>query len=211
MNASTILFACLGNPGSRYSLTRHNIGFAFADTVCSAFNFPDFTYEKKFLAFTSSCDISGQKIMLLKPDTYMNLSGDAVGKAARYFSVLPDNIYAVHDDMDFSFGIHKIRKGGGAGGHKGILSVTACLGTEDYYRIRLGVGRPEGHIDGADFVLSKFKPDELAFITGNWSKVWADIFKTIAAEGPKKAMNTFNKTPDAEPLAAKNIDKTRPL
>ncbi len=190
---SDFLFAGLGNPGFRYVNTRHNAGFMFLDFMSSFFNFSAFKYETKFNADITKSVVAGHKVYLLKPDTYMNLSGKSVAPFVNYYDIPKENIFIVHDEMDFDFGVFKIKKGGGAAGHNGIKSIQEMLGYNDFYRIRLGIGKPEGFIEGADWVLGKFHDKELACMDKDLSLKWKELFITIIEKGIVPAMNSFNK------------------
>lgn len=188
----TILFGALGNPGQKYSLTRHNIGFIFADKIASSYSFSDFTYCSKIKGFISSGRISGKDVILLKPDTYMNLSGVSVTAAVRAFRISGQNLFIVHDDIDLKFGTERIKKNGGDAGHKGIRSIIAEMETENFNRIRLGIGKSD-KMKVPDYVLSNFIDEELNYINNVWSLVWKRIIKTIADTDVSVAMNTFNR------------------
>jgi len=190
--SSTILFGTLGNPGLKYSSTRHNIGFIFAGKVTSSYAFSDFTYCSKIKGYISSGNISGKNIVFVKPDTYMNLSGESINAAVKAFRIDTGNIFIVHDDVDIQFGREKIKKGGGDAGHKGVRSITAELGTENFNRIRLGVGRSE-NMPLEKHVLSNFIDEELKYIDNEWSAKWNNIVEVILEKGVSEAMNTFNR------------------
>ncbi len=189
---SGILIAALGNPGKRYENTRHNIGFIFADKVSSHFEFPPFQYCKNFKAFISAGNIEGKTVVFIKPDTYMNLSGKAVFPAAKAFNISYQTLFVVHDDLDIEFGSQKIKLGGGDAGHKGIRSIISELETNQFYRIRLGIGKSLPTVRASDYVLDKFLDGELSFIQNDWSSVWNCMIKTLLSEGPEKAMNNYN-------------------
>ena len=129
----------LGNPGSEYALTRHNVGFMAADEIFSRYRFSSF--RDKFDGLIAEGNIEGEKVYLLKPQTFMNLSGNSVVKAARFYKILPENIIVIHDDMDLTIGKIKAKLGGGSGGHNGIKSIDSAI-TPNYNRIRIGVGHP---------------------------------------------------------------------
>lgn len=148
----------LGNPGEKYANTRHNIGFMAADEISRRYNFSAF--KNKFDALVAEGQIGGEKVLLLKPQTYMNLSGNAVVKAALFYKILPENILAVHDDIDLAVGQMKAKRGGGAGGHNGLKSMDSHI-TPEYNRIRVGVGHPAGRgAEVADYVLGNFAKAE---------------------------------------------------
>lgn len=148
----------LGNPGAEYAQTRHNIGFMAVDEICGRYKFSAF--KNKFDALIADGQIGGEKILLLKPQTYMNLSGNAVVKAALFYKILPENIIVIHDDIDLAVGQMKAKTGGGAGGHNGLKSLDSHI-TPAYNRIRIGVGHPAGKgPEVADYVLGRFSKTE---------------------------------------------------
>lgn len=145
------LLVGLGNPGSEYARTRHNVGFMAVDAIVHRYSFSPF--QKHFKGQASEGIMAGQKVLALKPETFMNLSGEAVQKAASFYKIPLDNIFVFQDDMDFPTGEVKVKKGGGAAGHNGIKSLDACIG-KDYSRIRIGIGRPLLKEDVTDWVTS---------------------------------------------------------
>lgn len=149
----------LGNPGEEYAKTRHNIGFMAADEIHSRYNFAPF--KSKFEGLLAEGNIDGEKILLLKPQTFMNLSGNSVGKVANFYKITPKNIIVIHDDKDLSLGKLKAKIGGSAGGHNGLKNIDSQIG-QDYNRIRIGVGSPKEHnTDTVNFVLSRFSKAEM--------------------------------------------------
>ena len=149
----------LGNPGEEYAKTRHNIGFMAADEIHSRYNFSPF--KAKFEGLLAEGNIDGQKVLLLKPQTFMNLSGNSVGKVANFYKISPNNIVVIHDDKDLALGKLKAKTGGSAGGHNGLKNIDSQIGPE-YNRIRVGVGSPqEHHTDTVNFVLSRFAKAEM--------------------------------------------------
>lgn len=152
------LIVGLGNPGVEYAGTRHNAGFMAADALADVYGFAPF--RDKFDGQISEGKIGGKKVYLLKPQTYMNLSGNAVVKAAHFYKILPENIIVIHDDMDLPAGKVKAKRGGGSGGHNGLKSIDAAI-TPDYNRIRIGVGHPQGSGEAVvNHVLSRFSKAE---------------------------------------------------
>ncbi len=147
----------LGNPGSQYAMNRHNIGFMVVDTIAESYNFPPF--KAKFNSLISEGQIGSHKVILCKPATFMNLSGQAVGPLIRFYKIPPESVYVVHDDLDLEPERVKLKIGGGTGGHNGLASLDQQLG-KNYWHLRLGIGHP-GHKDAvSSYVLSNFKSDE---------------------------------------------------
>ena len=177
----------LGNPGQQYAKTRHNVGFMAVDKLCQDLNAA--VNKSKFKALIGESYIEQQKVILVKPQTYMNLSGEAVGALARWYKLNPSDVIVIYDDMDLPLGRLRIRPKGGPGGHNGMKSIIAHLGTEEFPRIRVGIGRAE--YDSVNYVLGNFAEQELDVINGIITKavesihVW--IRKDISA-----AMNKFN-------------------
>lgn len=148
----------LGNPGKEYANTRHNAGFMAADEISRRFSFSAF--REKFDGLVAEGNIGGEKVLLLKPQTYMNLSGNSVVKAAFFYKILPQNVIVIHDDMDLKLGQIKAKCGGSSGGHNGIKSIDSQI-SPNYNRIRIGVGHPEHQQNQViDYVLSSFGREE---------------------------------------------------
>ena len=149
----------LGNPGAEYEATRHNVGFMAADELHRRYNFSPF--KSKFSGLIAEGQIEGEKVYLLKPQTYMNLSGNSVVQAANFYKILPQNIVVIHDDMDLPTDKIKAKIGGGSGGHNGIKSIDSCI-TPNYNRIRIGVGHPvnRGEENIVNHVLSRFSKQD---------------------------------------------------
>lgn len=152
------LVAGLGNPGKEYQGTRHNVGFMAADEIYRRFAFGE--YKSKFQALIADGQIAEERVLLVKPQTFMNLSGNAIVEVCKFYKILPAQVIIIHDDMDLPVGALKTKIGGGTAGHNGLKSITAAIGS-DYGRIRVGVGRPVDKSQVADWVLSRFsKQDE---------------------------------------------------
>ena len=154
------LIVGLGNPGKQYEFTRHNVGFLAMDKIgdkCSL----SFKFESSFNAMVAMQNVCGEKCIFVKPQTYMNLSGEAVGKIAKYYKVDIADILVIYDDMDLPLGALRLREKGSAGGHNGIKSIIAHLNTQEFKRIRVGISS-HANIDAKDYVLGKFSKDELA-------------------------------------------------
>jgi PTH1 family peptidyl-tRNA hydrolase len=179
----------LGNPEARYDRTRHNIGFAVVDELHSRAG--GRTWQEKYQGMFSRVDIAGRPALLLKPMTYMNLSGKSVSRAARYHRIEPPQVIVIHDDIDLPFETVRVKQGGGTGGHKGIASCVADLGSREFLRVRVGIGRP-ARGDATDHVLSTFSTDEEAVIKDVVAE-GADAVETVIRHGVVRAMNRFNK------------------
>lgn len=182
--------AFLGNPGSRYEGTRHNAGFMTADALAREKNIR--IDKLRFRALTGTCEMGGEKVLLMKPQTYMNLSGEAVAQAARFYRVPPERVIVVSDEMALPIGKLRVRRKGSAGGHNGLKSVIACLGSEEFPRIRLGVGAPpHPDYDTADWVLSTFKNQD-AEDMARAARRAAEAVECYITQGPDRTMNLFN-------------------
>jgi peptidyl-tRNA hydrolase, PTH1 family len=155
------LFVGLGNPGRAYSGNRHNIGFMVADAIAREHQFPAFRVRFKGLA--SEATLAGEKILILKPETYMNESGRAVQEAARFYKITPDNVVIFHDELDLAPGKLRVKLGGGNAGHNGLRSISDCIGNE-YRRVRIGIGHPGDKDRVHDYVLSDFAKSETAWV-----------------------------------------------
>ena len=184
------LLVFLGNPGSRYAFTRHNAGFLTADALAEKLNVR--IDRLRFRALTVQTDIGGERVMLLKPQTYMNLSGEAVSQAAKFYRVPPERILVVSDDVSLPLGQLRIRKKGSAGGHNGLKSIISCLGTDAFPRVRLGVGGPpHPDYDMADWVLSTFR-DADAETMLQTAQIAAIACVCFIKDGADKAMTRYN-------------------
>lgn len=184
------IVAFLGNPGLKYNGTRHNAGFMAADAMEKKLGVS--INKMRFKALTQTADIGGKKVLLMKPQTYMNLSGDAIAQAANFCKVPPERVIVVSDETALPIGRLRIRRGGSAGGHNGLKSVIARLGTDQFPRIRLGVGdKPHPDYDMADWVLSAFKGQDAADMELVAKKA-ADAVECYITEGADRAMNKFN-------------------
>jgi peptidyl-tRNA hydrolase, PTH1 family len=182
------IVAGLGNPGSRYSRTRHNIGFQVLDELAKRHGL-EFREKADYRICNGS--VEGDEIVLVEPLTFMNRSGTAVRKVAGKFFVPPECIIVVHDDLDLETGVLKIRTKGSSGGHRGVESVIQSLGTKDFVRVKIGIGRP-GVVPAEKYVLSKFTGTELPFVKVAVAEAVESIH-VILTEGAEKAMNRFNR------------------
>ena len=157
------LIVGLGNPGADYEQTRHNAGFWLVDQLAHG----DLKRETRFHALAAKIRVSGNEVWLLQPQTFMNRSGQAVGAIARFYKINPDEILVVHDELDLPPGTAKLKKGGSSGGHNGLKDITAALGTQDYWRLRLGIGHPREmglQQPVVDFVLHRPRKEEQSLI-----------------------------------------------
>ena len=188
--ASTLdlLVAGLGNPGREYQRTRHNVGWLVVDELANRL---DGRWREKFSGRLAEVRLDGLRLALLKPETFMNDSGRSVAAAARFFKVEPESLLVVHDDVDLEPGRLQARLGGGLAGHNGLRSIAAALGTQDFLRLRIGIGRP-GRGDRrpvADYVLSEFEPE--IDVDALVSRA-ADAVETVARDGLEPAQQRFN-------------------
>lgn len=187
----------LGNPGREYRETRHNIGFMLVDQLCKELGVTIGKVQSK--ALTASGKHAGHRVILAKPQTYMNLSGQSVSGLARFYKVPAENIIVAHDDLDLPLGTLRIRGSGGSAGQKGVASTIEQLGTQDFPRMRLGIGRPPGQMDAAAYVLQNFHSKEkevLALVLDRAVRACL----TLIESGLDAAMNQYNGAlPDSPP------------
>lgn len=184
------LLVGLGNPGSDYARTRHNVGFLVVEEIARAAGFA--VDRKKFAALLGEGTVAGERTVVLEPQTYMNLSGEAVGAAARFYKVPVQHVVVIHDDVDLEFGRLQIKSGGGHAGHNGLKSLIAHLGSPDFVRVRVGVGRPGGRKETAQHVLGGFdrkESEELPFVVQRA----ADAARCVLQHGPLRCMNEYNR------------------
>lgn len=184
------LLVGLGNPGDKYDNTRHNVGFAAIDQLAEELRVP--VQKLKYRALTQTVELGGAKVLLMKPITYMNLSGEAVGEAARFFKIPADHVLVLSDDVSLPVGKLRIRKGGSAGGHNGLKSIIQHLGTDQFPRVKIGVGeKPHPDYDMADWVLGKFTGEDLKTISQAIQRA-GKAAECYIHDGPDQAMNRFN-------------------
>ena len=184
------LLVFLGNPGPKYDCTRHNAGFMAGDALAKKLGVS--INKLRFKALTASAEINGEKVLLMKPQTFMNLSGEAVGEAARFYKVPPEHVLVVSDEISLPLGKLRVRPKGSAGGHNGLKSIIAHLGSDAFPRIRLGVGAPpHPDYDMADWVLSVFRNQDLEDMRAAADRAGEAVIFYIT-DGPERAMNRFN-------------------
>ena len=157
--SGTAVVVGLGNPGPGYAHTRHNVGFAVAEELAHR-TAARFGVHKRSGTDVAEGRLAGRKVVLAKPRSFMNVSGGPVAGVVQFFSVTVDDLLVVHDDLDLDLGLVRLKRGGGEGGHNGLRSITKSLGSKDYLRVRVGIGRPPGRMDPADYVLRPFTKAE---------------------------------------------------
>ncbi len=189
MIADTYLLIGLGNPGREYRDNRHNFGFMVIDRLCIRLNARGMRVQSK--AIITSAQYDGRKLLLAKPQTYMNLSGQSIQGLAHFYKLPLEQLLVAHDDLDLPFGTLRVRPGGGPGGQKGVASAIESLGTKDFARLRLGIGRPPGRMDPADYVLQDFSREELKLVSEILDRA-ADAALLFVTDGLEKTMNKFN-------------------
>lgn len=185
------LLVFLGNPGEQYEHTRHNVAWAVADRLAEELNIP--IQRLKFRALTHVCQVGGQKAMLMKPVTYMNLSGQAAGEAARFYKLPPQRVLVVCDDVALPPGKLRLRASGSAGGHNGLKSIAQHLGSEDYPRLRVGVGaKPHPDFDLADWVLARPQGEDAKAVDAAVRRA-AQAIPLILEKGVDRAQEQVNR------------------
>ncbi len=189
MTENTFLLVGLGNPGREYRENRHNTGFMLIDRIAVRLNAHGMKLQSK--AIVTSVLYEDKKLILAKPQTYMNLSGHSVQGLANFYKLPLSNLLVAHDDLDLPFGTIRMRPGGGPGGQKGVASAIEHLGTKDFVRLRIGIGRPPSRMDPADYVLQDFSRDEIMTLSEILDHA-ADAVLLFVVEGLDSAMNKFN-------------------
>lgn len=189
------LIVGLGNPGTRYEGSRHNIGFLVVDRFATEHHIPVST--KRFKAILGNGWIDSQKVVLFKPMTFMNLSGEAVKKALHFFCSGPEDLIVIHDDLDLSLGRLRFKVRGGDGGHLGVRSIIESIGANSFLRLKVGIGRPPRGVDTAEYVLNPFEIVEQACLNRALDQA-AEALKVMFVEGLQTAMNRFQKKIRAE-------------
>jgi PTH1 family peptidyl-tRNA hydrolase len=183
------LIAGLGNPGRQYRSNRHNVGFMVLDKLAERLGVSFSRVESQ--ALVTKADFEGNRLILVKPQTFMNLSGQAVVSLARFYKVPDDNLMVVFDDVDLPFEMLRLRPGGGSGGQKGMASIIERLGTQDFPRLRFGIDRPPGRMDAADYVLQDFSRSQIEFLPSLLDRA-VEAILLFVDQGLQAAMNKFN-------------------
>lgn len=188
---TTWLVVGLGNPGDRYARTRHNVGQMVVDELASRAGTKLTSHRANAQVAEVRFVMGGDKVVLAKPNTFMNTSGGPVANLAKYFNVVPERIVVLHDELDIDFDTLKLKIGGGHGGHNGLRDIAKAIDTQNYIRVRIGIGRPPGRQDPADFVLSEFSAAERANLAVLISDA-ADAVEHIVREGLLAAQNSVH-------------------
>lgn len=189
--SETWLVVGLGNPGPGYSRNRHNIGFMVVEELASRLGATFKSHKAKALVASGRMSMGGHKLILAKPTVFMNLNGGPTAALAKFYNLPAANIIAIHDEIEIPFDTVKLKLGGGEGGHNGLRDISRTLGTKDYYRVRVGVGRPPGRADAASHVLRDFSSVEnkaLPFLIDNA----ADAVELLVSEGMAAAQEKFH-------------------
>jgi PTH1 family peptidyl-tRNA hydrolase len=194
-NSLQILFVGLGNPGREYRNNRHNIGFMALDRLAGRLGINFSRLESK--ALITKTEYSGRRLILAKPQTFMNLSGQSVSSLVRFYKIPLENMLVAYDDVDLPFGTIRLRPGGGSAGHRGMGSVIERLGIENFPRLRMGVGRPTGHMEAADYVLQDFSRSEVETLPVILDNA-VDAMLLCVTKGLVSAMNQFNGTVESD-------------
>ena len=189
MTLDTFLLIGLGNPGRDYRDTRHNFGFMLIDRIAVRLNARGMKVQSK--AIVTDAMYEDRKLILAKPQTYMNLSGPSVQGLVHFYKISLTNVMVLSDDLDIPFGTIRIRAAGGPGGQRGLASIIESLGTKDFPRLRLGIGRPPGKMDPANFILQNFSRDEMKIISEILDRA-ADAVLEFVKNGLDMSMNKFN-------------------
>ncbi|MBN2117006.1 MAG: aminoacyl-tRNA hydrolase [Anaerolineales bacterium] len=189
MTPDPYLLIGLGNPGREYRDNRHNVGFMLIDRLIIRLNARGLKVQSKAIVTTATYE--EHKLILAKPQTYMNLSGRSAQGLLHFYKLPIENMLVAHDDLDIPFGTIRIRPGGGPGGQRGMASTIEQLGTKDFPRLRIGIGRPPGRVNPSDYVLQNFSRDEMKILSEIIDRA-ADAALTFVVDGLNKAMNKYN-------------------
>jgi PTH1 family peptidyl-tRNA hydrolase len=187
----TWLIVGLGNPGPQYQGNRHNVGQMVLDELAARMGSGFKTHKARAQVVEGRLGIGGPRVVLAKPMSYMNVSGGPVSALAGFYGIAPDHVVAVHDEIDIPFNTLKLKLGGGEGGHNGLRDISKALGTKDYLRVRVGVGRPPGRMDTADFVLRDFGTAELKELPFLLDEA-ADAVELVLRDGLLAAQQKFH-------------------
>jgi PTH1 family peptidyl-tRNA hydrolase len=182
----------LGNPGVHYQWSRHNVGFKVVDRLSEWQRIP--ICSRRFKALYGTGWINSEEVVLVKPITFMNLSGEAVRKTANAFSVGREDLIVIHDDLDLALGRLRVKRKGGDGGHQGVRSIIEAIGCNTFLRLKVGIGRPPKGVEPSDYVLSAFEEEDQPEIDSALSRA-AEAVVAILSEGVEAAMNRFQKKP----------------
>lgn len=183
------IIAGLGNPGEKYKFTRHNVGFLTIDELARRWNIK--VNKIKFKGLVGEGNIKGEKVILIKPQTYMNLSGESLEEIISFYKIELKNLIVIYDDIDIEFGKLRVKPSGSSGSHNGMKSILYLLKSENFNRIRLGTGKPPEGIDLADYVLQNFSKEEMLVVEEMMGKA-TNAVETILLDGVEKAMNQYN-------------------
>jgi len=189
MEKLTYIIAGLGNPGRQYRNTRHNAGFILIDHLVEAYKIR--LSKMQFNAITGTIEMESARVILAKPQTFMNLSGQSVAGLVRFYKVPLEQLLVAHDDIDLPIGTLRIRPGGGAGGQKGLASTIERLGTQEFPRMRIGIGRPNGTQDAAGYVLQEFSSADIRILQEVFPQA-VQAVQAFVTDGLQTAMNRFN-------------------
>jgi PTH1 family peptidyl-tRNA hydrolase len=188
-NPATYFIAGLGNPGREYKDSRHNVGFMVVSRLAERLGVTFSRVESR--ALLTKADYQGSRLILAKPQTYMNLSGQSIGALVRFYKLSLENLLVVYDDVDLPFGTIRMRPSGGSGGHKGMQSIIQTLATQEIPRMRIGIERPPGRMQAADYVLQDFSKEESEMLPEILDRA-VDAAFAFVTEGVETAMNQFN-------------------
>jgi len=191
---TTYLLIGLGNPGREYRANRHNVGVILIDRLIVRLNARGMKVQSKAIITTATYE--DRKLILAKPQTYMNLSGQSAQGLLNFYKLPVENMLVAHDDLDIPFGTIRIRPGGGPGGQRGMASTIEQLGTKDFPRLRIGIGRPPGRLDPSAYVLQNFSREEMKILSEIVDRA-ADAALTFVVDGLNKAMNKYNGSIDS--------------
>ncbi len=189
MSAKSWLIVGLGNPGAKYAATPHNLGFQVVEVLADRYDIP--LAKKTLEAQWGKGRLEGAAVVLAKPQTYMNLSGRSVGQLLRYFDLTPEDLVVIHDDLDVPGCRLKLARGGGAGGHRGILSIAEALHTQEFYRVKMGIGRPPAMMTSEAFVLKPFPREDWEAVASLVERA-AQAVVTLITDGLAAAQNQFH-------------------